>query len=187
MFDRRQHYDALHRFIADRQPDLAITFNLKRALDFYSLQSTIELFMNRMQRAVDGGRWYRRPPADRPAAIGMFENRDKNPYVHASLYAPARYVEFLVSEAAQELWASCHPRCGQLKVEPPRSVRDWAGYQIKRAHGPEALDAMVLYVPQVHVAKSKRSARKTAHSARKLAPGRPRRAGGRTGYVVAAR
>jgi hypothetical protein len=187
MFDRRQHRDALHQFIADRKPDLAVTFNLKRALDFYTLQSTIELFMNRMQREVDGGRWSRIPPADRPACIGMFENRDKNPHVHASLYAPARYLDFLLSEVARELWASCHPRCGQLKVEPPRSVRDWAGYQIKRAHGPEALDAMVLYVPQPHVAKAKRLARKTGRSTGKLGPGRPRRARGRTGNVVAAR
>jgi hypothetical protein len=150
-----------------------VTFNLKRALDFYSLQSTIELFMNRMQRAVDGGQWYRRPPANRPAAIGMFENRDKNPHVHASLYAPARYVEFLVSEAAQRLWRSCHPRCGQLDAGVPRNVRDWAGYQIKEVRGPEAQDAMVLYVPGRRVRKSSHKPRETKSSTRKVASRHP--------------
>jgi hypothetical protein len=147
MFDRRQHQHALHRFIADRRPDLAVTFNLKRALDFYTLQSAIELFMNRMQREVDGGRWHRKPPNDRPAAIGMFQNPDTNPHVHASIYAPARYVEFLLSDAAKRLWLSCHAQCGQLDAEPPRDVRRWAGYQIRHARGAEALDGMVLYVP----------------------------------------
>lgn len=153
MFDRRRHQDALHSFIADREPDLAVTFNLKHALDFYTLQSTIELFMNRMQRAVDGRAWNRIPTADRPAVIGMFENADTNPHVHASIYAPARYVEYLSSAAAQELWSSCHSRCGQLDVDPPRNVQDWAGYQIKKARGPEALDRMILYVPQPRAPK----------------------------------
>lgn len=153
MFDRRRHHEALHQFIADREPDLAVTFNLKQALDFYTLQSSIHLFMNRMQRAVDGRAWNRIPPADRPTAIGMFEHADTNPHVHASIYAPARYVKFLSSSAAHELWSSCHPRCGQLDVRPPDSVQRWAGYQIKDARGREALDRMILYVPQPHAPK----------------------------------
>lgn len=153
MFDRRRHHDALHKFIADRKPDLAVTFNLKRALDFYTLQATIKLFMNLMQREIDGGRWYRKPPADRPIAVGMLENADTNPHVHASIYAPTRFVEFLSSNAAEELWQSCHPRCGQLDVSKPKSIARWAGYQIKKAYGPEALDRMILYVPEVRAEK----------------------------------
>ncbi|MGG5809163.1 hypothetical protein [Falsiroseomonas sp. CW058] len=154
MLDRRQHRDALHSFIADRRPDLAVSFNLKHALNFDTLQSTIHLFMNKLQRVVDGRNWNRVPPADRPAAIGMLENPDTNPHVHASLYAPARYVEFLLSDAAQPLWSSCHRNCGQLDVAPPRDVRRWASYQIKFVRGGEALDCMVLYVPQARVANS---------------------------------
>jgi hypothetical protein len=149
MFDRRAHRSALHSMIADRQPDLAVSFNLQRALDFYKLQSVFELFMNRMQSSVDGRRWHRIPGTDRPTAIGMFEHRDSNPHIHASVYAPPRYVEFLRSGAAQELWWSCHPRCGQLDLDPVRSAKQWAGYQIKDARGPNALDNMMLYVPTV--------------------------------------
>ena len=149
MFDRRAHHAALHGMIADRRPDLAVTFNLQRALDFYALQSAFELFMNRMQSSVDGRRWHRIPGADRPTAIGMFEHRDSNPHIHASIYAPTRYVDFLRSTTAQELWSSCHPRCGQLNLAPVESAKQWAGYQIKKAHGPDALDKMMIYVPTV--------------------------------------
>ncbi|MFN0186351.1 MAG: hypothetical protein ACKVQR_21260, partial [Aquabacterium sp.] len=101
------------------------------------------------QSVVDGRRWHRIPGTDRPTAIGMFEHRDSNPHIHASIYAPPRYVEFLRSGAAQELWSSCHPRCGQLDLAPVRSAKQRAGYQIKDARGPNALDNMMLYVPTV--------------------------------------
>lgn len=149
MFDRRAHHAALHSMIADRKPDLAVSFNLRRALDFYTLQTVFQLFMNRMQSAVDGRQWHRIPGTDRPTAIGMFEHRDSNPHVHASIYAPPRYLEFLRSDAAQQLWWSCHERCGQLDLDPVRSAKQWAGYQIKDARGPDDLDNMMLYVPTV--------------------------------------
>ena len=149
MFDRRAHRTALHSMIADLQPDLAVTFNLRRALDFYTLQSVFQLFMNRMQSTVDGRRWHRIPSTDRPTVIGMFENREPNPHIHASVSAPPRYVDFLRSDAAQQLWWSCHERCGQLDVAQVESIKKWAGYQIKKVHRAEALDQMVTYVPSV--------------------------------------
>ena len=149
MFDRRAFRSAIQGMIADLQPNMAVTLNLRRALDFYTLQSVFHLFMNRMQSAVDGRRWHRIPGADRPTAIGMFENRELNPHIHASVAAPPRYVDFLLSHAAQELWTSCHERCGQLNVSRVESVKNWAGYQIKKVHAADALDHLMTYVPTV--------------------------------------
>jgi len=68
MYDHHAHFDAIHSMISERNPDLAVTFSLKRALNFFSLQSAFELFMNFMQREVDGRHWSKMPACDRPTA-----------------------------------------------------------------------------------------------------------------------
>ncbi|MGK7865485.1 hypothetical protein, partial [Falsiroseomonas sp. E2-1-a4] len=129
--------------------DLAVTFNLKPGLNFYSLQFAFELFMTFMQREVDGRRWSRMPAGDRPTAIGLVQKPITNPHVHASFYAPQRYIDFLMSPAAQVFWKSCHPRCGQLDAGAGSDARRWIALQLRKASGVAGQNSMVVYLPEV--------------------------------------
>ncbi|MGK7863072.1 hypothetical protein [Falsiroseomonas sp. E2-1-a4] len=149
MYDHHTHFEALHSMISVRNPDLAVTFKLKRGMDFSGLQSAFELFMNLMQREVDGRRWSSMPAGDRPTAIGLVQKPITNPHVHASFYAPQRYVDFLMSPAAQIFWKSCHPQCGQLAAGALKDARRWTAYYFRQSSGVDGQDNMVIHLPEV--------------------------------------
>ncbi len=149
MYDHQVHFEALHSMISVRNPDLAVAFKLKRGMDFSSLQSAFELFMNFMQREVDGRQWSRIPADDRPTAIGLVQNPVPNPHMHVSFYAPQRYVDFLMSPAAQVFWRSCHPRCGKLDAGAGSDARRWTALRLRKASGVTGQNNIVTYLPEV--------------------------------------
>ncbi|MGK7865451.1 hypothetical protein [Falsiroseomonas sp. E2-1-a4] len=149
MYDHHAHFEALHGMISERNPDLAVNFNMKPGLHFYSLQSAFDLFMTFMQREVDGRRWSSMPAGDRPTAVGLVQNPVPNPHMHVSFYAPQRYVDFLTSQAAQVFWKSCHPRCGQLDAGAGSDARRWIALQLRKASGVDGQNSLVVYLPEV--------------------------------------
>ncbi|MGK7863083.1 hypothetical protein [Falsiroseomonas sp. E2-1-a4] len=149
MYDHHAHFEALHSMISESNPDLAVTFKLKRGMDFSSLQSSFELFMNLMQREVDGRQWSSMPEGDRPAAIGLVQIPIPNPHMLVSFYAPQRYVDFLMSPAARVFWKSCHPRCGQLDAGAFKDARRFTAFQLRKASGVDGQNSMVVYLPEV--------------------------------------
>jgi len=85
-------------------------------------------------------------PAD---SIGLVQYLSPKPHVHASFYAPQRYVDFLMSPAAQIFWKSCHPQCGQMDAGALKDARSWTAYYFRRSSGVDGQDNMLVYLPEV--------------------------------------
>ncbi len=149
MYDHHLHFDALHSLILERNADLTVAFNYKWGLDIRGLQSSFEHFVNMMQRQVDGRGWSSMPVGDRPTAIGLIENPLTKPHIQASFFAPQRYVDFMVSPAAEIFWRSCHRKCRKLNSKAHKDARRWTAYQLEKSSGVDGQTKFVVYLPEV--------------------------------------
>ena len=147
MFSSVQPRVELQRLIAEHNPDLMLTLNLHRALDLWKFQGLLDHFMNRVQRRVDGGKWARIPPDDRPSAIGMVEHLEKNPHAHVAFYGPERFVSFALTDAAKAEWRACHEHCGQLHAVKTWDPAGQAAYMLKDFRGGNGGDRLLIYAP----------------------------------------
>lgn len=139
---------AFRDHIVAQNPQMMITFNYDRQVSFDQMQAHVADFTNRMQRRVLGRAWMSKDPILRPCLIGVAENLDTNPHVHAALIAPEEFVDFAASPAAAALWRSVHDRCGPLHAKRTRNVEAMASYIAKTLYQHNALDRAVYYTPQ---------------------------------------
>lgn len=140
---------AYRSMIVYQQPNAFLTFNLYHALPAPVLLRLVKDFLNRMQREVDGRRWSRIPPEDRPRAVGAVEHLLTNPHAHVALAAPQRYLDFVFSDAAQALWRRCHVNAGQFHAKPITNAVGVARYALKDLRTPADFERVFTYAPTV--------------------------------------
>jgi hypothetical protein len=119
-------------FVLAQRPSHALTLAYNETAPLSRVRSDLRRLQARLDRALVGRRFNRRPGSSRTWFAAFIEHLDTNTHAHLALRAPPRRAEELAQlfDVSPSPWMRIAP-CGTHDLRPPHDPRGWVSYATK--------------------------------------------------------